>query len=122
MAVDVEAVLAPWVEVTFGVEGCAETPADLEQRLPVVRVQRLGGLDERFGQHPRVAVDVFTATADQGRTLAGQIADALHFLHGPVGGAIIRSVRCDSGPARQPWANDAVHRRGATYTVSLRAA
>lgn len=122
MAADIETVLAPWIEATFDVFGCAETPADLEQRLPVVRVQRLGGPDERFAQYPRVAVDVFTATADQGRTLAGQIADALLFLRGPVGGAVIRGVRCDSGPARMPWANESIHRRGATYTVSLRAA
>ncbi|MFF4478678.1 hypothetical protein ACFY1A_16910 [Streptomyces sp. NPDC001520] len=119
---DIEAVLAPWVEVTFDVFGCAETPADLAERLPVVRVERIGGPDERFAEHPRVAVDVFAGTADEARTLAGQIRDALLFLRGPVGSAVIRSVRCDAGPSRQPWANETVYRRGATYTVSLRAA
>jgi hypothetical protein len=119
---DIEAVLAPWAEATFGAFGCSETPADLEEQLPVIRVERIGGGDERFSLHPRVAVDVFAATADEARTLAGQVRDALAFLRGPVGPAVIRSVRCDSGPSRQPWANPAVHRRGATYTVSLRAA
>lgn len=122
MAPDIETVLAPWVEATFHVFGCAETPAKLETQLPVVRVKRIGGFDERFADHPRVAVDVFAATADEARTLAGQIRDALLFLRGPVNGAVIRSVRCDSGPSRQPWENEAIHRRGATYTVSLRAA
>jgi hypothetical protein len=118
---DVEAVLAPWAETTFGVFSAAETPADLETRLPVIRVERIGGSDERFTEHPRVAVDVFAATADEARTLASRVRDALLFLRGPVGGAVVRDVRCDSGPTRQPWANEAVHRRGASYTVSLHA-
>ncbi|MFB7919225.1 hypothetical protein [Streptomyces sp. NPDC056061] len=119
---DVEAVLAPWLEARFDVFAAAETPADLEDTLPMVRVERVGGGDDRFAQHPRIAVDVFAATADEARALSEQIRKALVFLSGPVGTAVVRSVRCDSGPTRQPWANEAVHRRGATYTVSLRSA
>ncbi|GAA1064671.1 hypothetical protein [Streptomyces asiaticus] len=122
MSPDIEAVLAPWAEATFDVFGCAETPGDLVERLPVVRVQRVGGLGERFTDHPRVDVDVFAATADEARALSNTIRDALIFLRGPVNGAVIRSVRCDSGPSSRPWANETIHRRGATYTVSLRAA
>lgn len=119
---DIEAVLAPWAEATFGAFSASETPADLEARLPVIRVERIGGADERFSLHPTVAVDVFAATADEARTLAGRVRDALLFLSGPLNGAVIKGVRCDSGPSRQPWANPAVRRWGATYTVSLRAA
>ncbi|MFF1684510.1 MULTISPECIES: hypothetical protein [unclassified Streptomyces] len=119
---DIEAVLAPWAEAEFGVFSAAETPADLEKRLPVIRIERIGGADERFNARPRVAVDVFAATADEARTLAGRVRDELLFLRGPVNGAVIRDIRCDSGPTRQPWANELVHRRGASYTVSLRAA
>ncbi|MCQ6554794.1 hypothetical protein NPS70_16535 [Streptomyces sp. C10-9-1] len=117
---DIESVLAPWAETTFDVFGCAATPADLEDRLPVVRVERIGGFDDRFRGHPRVAVDVFAATTDEARTLANAVRDALLFLRGPVNGAVISDVRCDSGPSAQPWTNPAVHRRGATYTVSAR--
>jgi hypothetical protein len=119
---DIEAVLNPWAEATIGVMAGAETPPDLETRLPWIRVQRIGGGDERFTGHPRVAVDVFAATADEARTLAGSLRDALLFLRGPANGAVVREVRCDVGPSRQPWANEAVHRWGATYTVSLRPA
>ncbi|MFF3142158.1 hypothetical protein ACFVRU_10610 [Streptomyces sp. NPDC057927] len=119
---EIEAVLAPWAEATLGVFSAAETPADLETRLPVIRVERIGGSDERFALRPRVAVDVFAATADEARTLASRVRDELLFLRGPVNGAVIRDIRCDSGPTRQPWANEAVIRRGATYTVSLRPA
>lgn len=119
---DVEAVLNPWAEATFGVRAGAATPSDLEKKLPYIRVERGGGADARFSNHPRVYVDVFAATADEARTIANDLRDALLFLRGPVHGAVIRDVRCDSGPSRQPWENEAVHRRGATYTVSLRAA
>ncbi|MCY0926216.1 hypothetical protein OTB20_08355 [Streptomyces sp. H27-H1] len=119
---DVEAVVAPWIEGTFDVMAGAETPADLEARLPFVRVERIGGADARFAGHPRIAVDVFAGSADEARTLSSSVRDALLFLRGPVGEAVIRDVRCDAGPSRQPWANPAVYRRGAAYTVSLRAA
>ncbi|MER5501378.1 hypothetical protein ABT096_29815 [Streptomyces sp. NPDC002561] len=119
---DVEAVIAPWLEARLGVFAAAETPADLEDALPMIRVERIGGSDDRFSLHPRIAVDVFAATADGARTLSEQIREALVFLNGPVGVAVVRSVRCDVGPTRQPWGNEAIHRRGATYTVSLRSA
>nr|WSW58501.1 hypothetical protein OG513_07835 [Streptomyces sp. NBC_00998] len=115
-----ESVIAPWLEATLDVTAGAETPPDLEDRLPFLRVERIGGPDERFSAHPRIAVDVFAGTADEARSLAGLARDALIFLHGPIGEAVVRNVRCDAGPSRQPWANPAVHRRGATYSVSLR--
>lgn len=119
---DIEAVLNPWAEATTGALAGAETPEDLEQQLPFIRIERGGGVDEMFSGHPRVFVDVFGRTADEARTLANSLRDALLALRGPVNGAIVRNVRCDSGPSRQPWANPAVHRRGASYTVSFRAA
>lgn len=122
MASDVEAVIAPWLELRLGITAGAETPADLESRLPFIRVERIGGADERFTDHPRIALDVFASTADEARTASRHAHEALMFLHGPVGWSVVRAVRCDAGPSRQPWANPAVHRRGATYTVSLYAA
>ncbi|OSC76528.1 hypothetical protein B5180_01880 [Streptomyces sp. BF-3] len=119
---DIEEMLAPWLESRFGVFSAAETPADLEDSLPMIRVERGGGSDGRFSLHPRVYVDVFAATADEARDLAGRVRDALVLLSGSIPGAVVRGVRCDSGPSRQPWANEAIYRRGATYTVSLRPA
>lgn len=119
---DIEAVLNPWAEALTGVFCAAETPDRMEDHLPVVRVQRLGGHDDRFSGHPRVAIDVFAGTADEARALAEQLTDALIFLRGPVSGAVIRDTRCDAGFSRQPWANESIHRRGATFTVSLRPA
>lgn len=119
---DVETVLAPWLEAELEVFSAAATPADLEDNLPMIRVERIGGPDGRFSAHPRVAVDVFAATADEARVLAGRVRDVLVFVSGSVGNSVVRGVRCDAGPSRQPWANESVHRRGATYTVSLRAA
>lgn len=119
---DIETVLAPWLEAELGVFACASTPADLEQRLPVIRVQAGGGSGGKFSQHPRVSVDVFAATDDAARALAQLVHSALVFLNGAAGPAIIRDVRCDSLPTSRPWETVAVRRRGAEYTVSLRAA
>lgn len=116
---DIEAVLNPWAEALTGAKAGAETPPDMETELPRIRIERGGGGDDQFTGHPRVLVDVFAATADEARTLANTLSAALIALRGPVNGAVIRSVRCDSGPSRLPWANEAVHRRGATYTVSF---
>jgi hypothetical protein len=69
-----------------------------------------------------VSVDVFAADDDEARTLAAQVHEALVFLDGVAGPAVVRGVRCDSLPTSRPWANDSVRRRGAEYTVSLRAA
>ncbi|MFB7823881.1 hypothetical protein [Streptomyces hydrogenans] len=117
---EVEAVLAPWLGTVLSVEYGAETPPDLEERIPFVRVERVGGADDRFRQHPRVAVDVFAATADEARAVSSAARDALIALRGEVRGAVVSDVRCDAGPSRQPWANPEIHRRGATYTVTLR--
>lgn len=106
----------------MGVRAGASTPADLEQRLPYIRVERISGPDGQFTTHPTVAVDVFAATADEARALSNALSAALIALRGPTHGAVIRGVRCTSGPSRQPWANEAIHRRGATYSVDFRAA
>ncbi|MBT2412636.1 hypothetical protein J7I94_19070 [Streptomyces sp. ISL-12] len=119
---DIEAVLNPWAEAATGARAGAATPADLEKKLPFIRVERISGPDGPFTTHPTVAVDVFASTADQARALSNTLSAALIALRGPVNGAVIRSVRCTAGPSRQPWANEAIHRRGATYSVSYRAA
>ncbi|MFD6363770.1 hypothetical protein ACFWFX_28600 [Streptomyces roseolus] len=117
---EVEAVLAPWLGTVLSVQYGAETPPDLENRLPFVRVERVGGADGRFRQHPRVAVDVFAATTDEARALSSAARDALIALRGEVRGAVVSHVECDSGPSREPWANSEIRRRGAIYTVTLR--
>lgn len=118
---EIEAVLAPWLgSVIPDSQYGAETPPDLETRLPFIRVERLGGADARFRAHPRVVVDVFAATADEARATSTAVRDALLVLRGEVRGAVVSDVRCDSGPSRQPWSNSEIHRRGAVYTVTFR--
>jgi hypothetical protein len=122
MASDIESVLSPWIEAKTGAFTCAETPADLQSRLPVIRVKRGGGADGRFSGRPTIDVDVFASDADLARALAAQLHEALIFLRGTVGDAVVRDVRCDIGFASRPWEDEEISRRGAQYTVSLRAA
>lgn len=122
MTPDVEVVLTAWLAARLSVRTCTETPADLDAILPVVQIERIGGGTERFSDHPRVSVDVYAPSADASMALARQVQEALMSLRGDAAGAVVRDVRCDSGPSRRPYVNPAVDRRGATYTVSLRAA
>jgi hypothetical protein len=119
---DVETALTAWAALTFDAGASSERPPELETRLPWVTVERIGGTDERFSAHPRIAVDVFAASPDEAADLAQDVHEALMFLTGPVHGLVIRGISNTSGPSRRPESNPAVHRRGATYTVSLRPA
>ncbi|MET9480941.1 hypothetical protein [Streptomyces sp. NPDC006638] len=119
---DVEMVLTSWIRETLSVETSVDRPPELETVLPWITVVRVGGASQRFTGHPRVDVDVYADTADEAARLAGVLDDALLFLRGPVAGAVIRGVTCESGPSKRPELNPAVHRLGASYRVSLRAA
>lgn len=119
---DVEVVLTAWIRESFEVDTSVDRPPELETVLPWVTVVRVGGASERFTGHPRVDVDVYAATADEVAELANTLDEALVFLRGPVAGAVVRAVTCDAGPSKRPEINPAVHRLGASYRVSLRAA
>jgi hypothetical protein len=119
---DVETALTVWVREKFDADASSERPAELELRLPWVQVARVGGVDTRFSAHPRIDVDVYAASPDEAADLAQDVHEALMFLTGPVHGVVIRGISNTSGPSRRPESNPAVHRRGATYTVSLRPA
>ncbi len=96
-----------------------ETPVNLEDVLPFVRVLRVGGNRERFNDLAVVDVDAFAATYSAAQTLAEDIAE---FLMGPPPGVPeLDLVVCEVGPRELPWADDnTVRRWGATYRLISR--
>ncbi|MEU7039840.1 hypothetical protein AB0A77_02125 [Streptomyces varsoviensis] len=118
---DVEQTLTTWLRATFAVHASVDLPPELEKRLPWVQVVRVGGPDARFSRHPRVDLDVYAESPDASADLLSRIHDRLLFLSGTVTGAVIRRVTSVSGPSQRPYVNPDVYRRGAAYTVSLRA-
>ncbi len=117
---DVQRLLVVGLEPLVGVGRTAvETPDDLEDRMPFVRIMRVGGGRDRLNDQPTVDIDVFAATYTAAENLAEQIAE---WLIGPPSG--IREfdrVTCEVAPRELPWVDDnTVRRWGATYRTVTR--
>jgi hypothetical protein len=114
--------LRPFVDNDPGRIGTS-APADLDDRLPFIRVRRTGGPTDRVNDAPTLLVDVFADTYAVAEPLAGRIRDWLLF-NGPhkANGLIFDRIGCDSSPQELPWSDTATVRRfGATYTCVFRA-
>lgn len=95
-----------------------ETPADLEGRLPFVRVRRVGGPSDRLNDYARIEVDVFASTYSIAENLAEDIRQWLCGPPPPLP-ALDRAV-CDLGPRELPWGDGTVRRWGAEYELVAR--
>lgn len=116
---DVQRALVAILGPLVGGRAGTETPADLESRMPFVRVTRTGGPSDRVSDFALVDVDVFAATYATAEPLAEQIRQ---LLTGPplrAGVVILDRISCESGPTELPWA-PGVRRFGATYLVVSR--
>jgi hypothetical protein len=111
------------------------TPADLKDRLPVLRIARIGGGSNEDADFPRVSIQTFVAASSQSpraaQQLAGQVRDFLiasngAWVSGPlledqgVSGVLIDDVANDSGPIEYPWPDPAVRVCQAIYTLTIR--
>ncbi len=99
---------------------CTSTPAALETKLPVVRVQRIGGGDSsRTVDAPAVDVDCFAADEHSANVLAGQVRAALMAAAGYTSlGATVASVGVRSFGWR-PYANTNVRSTGMSVDLEL---
>lgn len=102
-----------------------ETPADPDGTygwLPFIRVQRVGGSDDRITDSPVVAIGAFDATRQLAAPLAGRIRQRL--LNTPLmvpGKALIDSATTATGPMEVPYGDvKRVRLFTATYQVQLR--
>lgn len=117
---DVQRLLVADLEDIVGAGRAAvQTPDDMEQDLPFVRVMRIGGGRTRVSDVATVDVDVFAGSYLTAEALAEQIDD---WLCGPPPGvALFDAVTCEVGPRELPWADGVrVRRWGATYQVMTR--
>jgi hypothetical protein len=96
------------------------TPADLQQRLPFIRVRRFGGTDDRLTDQARVDVDYFAAS--RAAAWAGAEAVRQRLISRPlrVGAVVIDQVTTTTAPIEVPWDDPNVRRVTAAYTASAR--
>lgn len=117
---DVQRALVTLVEQVAGAgRAGAETPADLQERMPFVRVLRVGGGSDHLSDYAVVDVDVFAGAYTVAEPLAERIRQHLTGPPPRVGPVVLDRITCQSGPAELPWA-PGVRRFGATYLVAAR--
>lgn len=96
------------------------TPSDLENRLPLIRVHRIGGADTRIFDQPRVVVEVYAPTWAVAWPLAERCRQRL--ITGPVrtSAGVIGRTTTEVGPADWPYENPDIRLVRAIYRSSLR--
>lgn len=95
-----------------------ETPDNLDQVLPFVRVMRIGGSSGQLDDSAQVEIDVFGTTYAAVEPLAEQIRQ---LLCGPPPPAVVLDrIVCDVGPRELPWGDGPVRRWNAAYQVVSR--
>lgn len=99
----------------------SETPTDLQQALPFIRVFRVAGGSDLVNDYAQIDLDVFAATSVAGEQLAENIRQYLSLPAPPyLGGALIDRIECLTAAAERPWADVRIRRYGATYRVVSR--
>lgn len=97
----------------------SETPDDLEQVLPFLRVVRVGGPRTHQFDYPVVDLDYFDVDEATGAPAASAIANRL--LAKPPPHPSLDLVSCEPAFRELPWGdNESVRRWGATYFFETR--
>lgn len=98
-----------------------ETPVDLQNQLPFIRIVRVGGDSDLVNDYPQVDLDVFAASSVDGERLSEAIRQLLTMPAPPyVDGVLLDRIVCLSGAVERPWADVNIRRYGATYRVVAR--
>lgn len=93
----------------------------LTAALPMLRVQRIGGADDRLTDTARLDLETFAATYDTASDLARRVhTTALALAHTTVAGVLIDTVETVSGPMWVDYENQDVQRFVATYEAAVR--
>lgn len=116
---DVQRLLVDELEALTGAGHTGiETPVNLADVLPFVRVLRIGGFSDRLNDRATVDVDVFAASYSAGELLAEQVRQ--HLVGPPPPVVLLDRVDCEIAPRELPWGDGTVRRWNATYLVTAR--
>lgn len=95
-----------------------ETPDDLEDVLPFVRINRMGGPRTELVDYPMVDVSLFTADEAAGWPLASQLANVV--MTKPYPHPALDLVDCTIAPRDLPWPNEEIRHWGWSYEIQTR--
>lgn len=95
-------------------------PANIKDRLPLIRARRIGGTDERWQLTPRIVLEVYAMT----RSEAWQVAEDAHLLltaPGWVqGDIIVDQVIVESANSELPYPDQEVRQVVSTLRITAR--
>lgn len=100
-----------------------ETPADLQDHLPFIRVTRIGGQGTRWSSAPHIDVDALVGVGNRSAGMAlAQACEARlsSFPHVIPDVGVIDTVATDVSPNEVPWNDPAVLLFTSSYTVTVR--
>lgn len=116
---DVQRLLVDELETLAGDGRTAiETPTNLADVLPFVRVLRVGGFSDRINDRATVDIDVFAATYGAAELLAERVRQ--HLVGPPPPVTLFDRIDCEIAPRELPWGDGTVRRWNATYLVTSR--
>lgn len=96
------------------------TPADLEARLPFLRMSAFAGSDDNWTDEAVMDVDSFAANRSDARDLAEAARQLLNAAPHHLTAVVIDRCQTVQRPSRTPWDNPAVHRFTGTYRITAR--
>lgn len=97
-----------------------QTPADLYDQLPFIRVNRYGGSDDQITDYPLIDVGYFASTRMAAWTMAQTGHQRLLGFPHWLDGGLIDRVITRVGPSKLPWDDDRIRFFQATYEMSGR--
>ncbi len=115
---DMQRVLVAELAVWVGENVDTETPDDLQDRLPFIRVERVGGGRDRVSDAPVIELQFYAATYAAVQPLAEQVCEWLCGPPSPV--AAIDRALCTSGPTEIPYGDERIRRMVATFQLTTR--
>lgn len=100
------------------------TPSDLKDRLPVIRVARIGGGADRAHDQPRISLQCFalenTSAPRAAQDLAAAVWEQMYKLPVVSAGVRLDSASKESGPVTIPWPTAGIGVKELIYTVTVR--
>ncbi|HTF53593.1 MAG TPA: DUF3168 domain-containing protein [Pseudonocardia sp.] len=95
--------------------------AEFQDDMPLIRVRKVGGTNDKITDFPRMAVDVYTATYAESYELAEAIRQRLmSYPHITASAGRLDRCEVETSPYEVPWPDPSTRYLTATYRISTR--
>lgn len=96
------------------------TPVDLQDRMPMIRVRRIGGSSGALSQAPRVAVEVYAGTRGEAWTVARAVEQRMLTRRIRTASGMVDRADVETGPTQLAYTAEHIRLVSATYRVVTR--